>query len=564
MCCQTYVGHRKTMSVNRRSDLDTSLSRTDGVHHKYLNLSSADRNKTLYPDSSECELPFDDQLSVTSMKILNFEIPHTRYAIDKTTNNLYISEKRGEDEFYFYSLRACTGGHSIQNLCVSLTLSSNCPVMFNGDRAMGNEYAFNVSLLFGKVGIASSGDYDYTIHSATETVTLSSIVVNSDTEAVVTFFAPSEQLFQPGALLVFRPHTYTDRDVQVVETISATGNEVRVIGDFSDLDWESLDVSLSRMVPYSATNSVSRIMGLGETDLAGQSDFEILSIGSPFSFNDTIHNVSVMVATNFTPFLSPGDFVRLSGFSGFLNDMVCQVAVVHDETHVEIYIDRTSLWSHDSGTLANRADPAVRREVSDIELSAVNDNSVKLAISFDGSSSTPSFSVDDQVMFLGFDSPEFEDLDATVVSVDAASVTVQFDYPSTFLFEDGASSLSPVSATTGTRTTFITPHRFDLSRGRRMVLCRAIVDNQEVGSIHMPSLSTRSFFGRIQLFSGADLINFLSKDTAVGSHEFNSVLKRLNKIKFQFYNEDGSTYDFIGVDFTMFLQLTCLDSNIGL
>ncbi|CAN0555511.1 unnamed protein product, partial [Ectocarpus sp. 8 AP-2014] len=57
-----------------------------------LNLSSADRDKTLYPDSADAELTFDDQSNVIGMKILNFEIPHTRYAIDRTTNNLYISE----------------------------------------------------------------------------------------------------------------------------------------------------------------------------------------------------------------------------------------------------------------------------------------------------------------------------------------------------------------------------------------------------------------------------------------------------------------------------------------
>lgn len=43
-----------------------------------------------------------------------------------------------------------------------------------------------------------------------------------------------------------------------------------------------------------------------------------------------------MIATNFTPFMSPGDYLQLSGVSGFMNDMVCQVAVVHDESHVEI------------------------------------------------------------------------------------------------------------------------------------------------------------------------------------------------------------------------------------
>ncbi len=561
------------MSINRASDLDTSLSRTDGVHHKYLNLSSSDRNKVLYPDSSDAELSFDDQSNVLSMKILNFEIPHTRYAIDKKCNNLYMSEKRGEDEYHFYSLRGSTGGHSVQNLGVSLTLSAQCPVMFNGDEPMQNEYTFHVSLLYGKVGVVSSGECDFSIHTATETVTLSSIAVRSDTEAIVSFLAPVQQIFKPGALLVFRPHTYPDRDVQVVETITTgTGNEVRVIGDFSDMDWESLDVSLSQMMPYSAVNSVANIMGFGESDLSGHSEFELLSVGSPFVGEDLLLQASVMVCTNFTPFLQAGDYVHLSGIPGFMNGMVCQVAIVHDEAHAEIYVNRSALWEHESGKIVSASNPDSEWDVSDIQLSSVNDNSVTLAVSLDDTSADPStisLVEEDVVQFSGFVSPEFGDLDATVVSVDERSssgsvVTISFDYPTRFLFEDGVSKLTPVDPDTTLRTTYITPHRFDLSRGRRVVLCRAVVDNQDVGSIHIPRLSTRAFFGRIQLFSGADLVNFLNKDTAYGAHEFNSVLKRLNKIRFQFVNEDGSAYDFVGVDYTMFLELTCLDSNRGL
>lgn len=549
------------MSVNRLSDLGTSLSRTDGVHVRYLNLSSADRNKRLFPNSADTELSFDDQSNVLGMRILNFEMPHTRYAIDKTTSSLYISEKWGEDEYHFYSLRVSTGGYSVQSLSSAMELSCKCPVLFNGDRAMGNTYRFEATSLFGKIGFISSGDYDFTIHAASETVTLNSITVESSTEAVVSFLASSDEVFKPGALLTLRPYTYSDREVQVVE--ATQDKAVRLIGDFSDLDWENIDVSLSTMIPYSAHDSVARVLGLGESDLSGQSNFELLSIGSPFSGNDELKNASVMLVTNFTTFVSVGDHVHLCGIPGFMNDTVYQVSAVHDESHIEIYVERALLWSHQSGTLANLSDQSVEWGVGDIEVSSVTNNVVDLLIT---PSSTTSLSVGDAVVFLGFDSDEFSDIDASVVDTDDASddITIRFTYPTRYLFEEGVSSLSPINEDTSLRTTYITPNRFDMSRGRRMALCRAIVDNQDIGSIHIPALSARSFFGRIQLFSGAELVNFLSKDTAVGTHEFNSVLKRLNKIKFQFFNEDGTTYDFIGVDYTLFLELTCLDSTKGI
>jgi len=550
------------MSVNRQSDLNTSLSRTDGVRTSYLNLSSADRDKNVDPNSNNAELPFDEQFNVIGMEIKNFEIPHTRYAINPTNNNLYISEKWGEDEFYFYSLRASTGGYTIQDLGVTLELSTQCPVLFNGDNTMGNTYLFITASVFGKVGIISSGDYEYNIHNARETVVLTSMTKKSDTEAIISFLSSEEYVFQPGALMLLRPYDYVDREVQIVEMVS--GRTARVIGDVSDIDEATLDFARSSMVPYSATNSVSRVMGMGEVDLAGNTSFQVLSMGSPFQSTTSLDVVSVMCVVNFPIFLSPGDFVRLEGSQSFLNDTVFEISQVHDDTHVEIAIDRNTFLSHSGGSVINPQDPSSPISISTIGFSSVSNNTVRIVIT---PSSPSSLSVGDSVTLSGFNSPEMNDLSLDVVSVNSSTsdFTLRFTYPTTYLStESGSVTLTAVNKTTELKTTYLTPFRFDLSRGRRMVLCRAIIDNQDIGSIHIPSLSSRDFFGRIQLFSGADLVNFLSSETAVGSHEFNSVVKRLNRIRFQFFNEDGSEYDFVGVDYTIFIKLITLDSNVGI
>lgn len=54
------------------------------------------------------------------------------------------------------------------------------------------------------------------------------------------------------------------------------------------------------------------------------------------------------------------------------------------------------------------------------------------------------------------------------------------------------------------------------------------------------------------LFSGADLVNFLGIHQAIGHHKFTSIVKILGEIILRFYNEDGSDYDFVGVDYTAF------------
>lgn len=551
------------MSVNRSSELNTSLERTDGVNYSYLNLSSADRDKSVDPTSEDAELTFDIQSNVIGMQIMNFEIPHTRYAIDKNNNTLYISEKWGEDIYYFYALKASTGGYTIQNLSVSLELSTKCPLLFNGDNPMGNTYNIVSTGVFGKVGIISSGSYEYSVHTSTETVTISEFTKNSDTEAIVKFLSSSEYIFSPGAILQFNPYSLTDREVQVMETTDI--RSVRLIGDFSDIDETTLDVTKSTMVPYSATSSVATVMGLGDVDLTGHSTFEILSMGSPFEGSDILEDASVMIVLNFPSFVSPGDFVKITGVSGFMNDNIYEVSATHDDSHIEIYVNRDDLFKSTSGGIMKLdSDPNVLWNVSSTSISNIDMNVVSVTVTPD---STTSLVVGDTVTLSGFDAVELENLTMVVTSVSSSSndVVLQFMYPASNICEtDGTSRLGPVNSDSGIMTTYITPFRFDLSRGRRMVLCRAIIDNQDVGSIHIPSLSSDNFFGRIQLFSGADLVNFLNAETAVGTHEFNSVLKRLNKIRFQFFNEDGTPYDFIGVDYTIFIKLTKLDSNTGI
>lgn len=61
------------MSVNRKPDLDTSLSRMDGTRSTYLKLSWADRYKTA--DTANAELSFDSQSNVIGNNFVNFEIP---------------------------------------------------------------------------------------------------------------------------------------------------------------------------------------------------------------------------------------------------------------------------------------------------------------------------------------------------------------------------------------------------------------------------------------------------------------------------------------------------------
>lgn len=529
----------------------------------YISLSSSSRDKTTFTSSDDCEIAFDELRNVSAISLVNFEIPHTRYAIDQTNNTLYLSEKISEGVYNFFGLKAGTGGYTIGNLAVSLELSQYSPIVYNGDSVLKNTYNFLTSSSFGKVATVSSGEFEYNVHVCKETLALKEFTKVSQTEATVTFLAPFEYIVAPGALLTLKLHNMVDREVQVVGTPDP--RTVTIIGDFASLNDADIDVEKSSMVPYSAHNSVAEVAGFGLVDLEVSRDtkFEVIALQSPFAAAAENDIVTPMVLVDFPVFVSTDDYVILSGTAGLMNGVVSRVGTTHDDTHFEIVVDVSTLFASDANIRVSGTSSEF--DVEDVSVVAVSENEVSASVTTE---SPVDFAVGEVVTFSGLTSPEWlgdnvPEVVVAAVGVSTTAFSVVFTYPSKGAFEQGGTFVSPVNSVSGIPTTYLSPNRFDLSRGRRVILCRASIDGRDLGTIHIPKDRT-SFFGRIQLLSGADLVNFLNTNQAVGHHKFTSIVKRLRSIRFRFYNEDGSDYKFVGVEYTAFLKVVTHDSNTGL
>lgn len=550
----------------------------------FISISSSSRNKTTFTSSDDCEIIFDELRNVSGISLVNFEIPHTRYAIDKQNNTFYISEKISDGVYNFFGLKTGTGGYTISDLAVSLELSQNTPTVYNADTVMRNTYHFLTSRSFGKVAVVSSGDVEYNIHVCKETLHIKSFEKVSDTEATVTFLAPFEYIVAPGALLTLKLHNIVDREVQVVE--ASAPRTVKIIGDFASFVDSDVDTESSHMIPYSTHNGVAEVAGFGLVDLetSRNTKFEVLGLQSPFAAPlDTENVVTPMVLVDFPIFVSTDDSVVLSGSAGFMTGMNCLVGTTHDDTHFELEVEVSNFFAGTSITVSNSTSSF---DVDSFSVITANGNEVSVSVT---TLDPVDFSVGDLVTFSGMTSPEWENDVAVVVTsieVSTLSIEVAFTYPSSASLgsgtnssvesggsgyydgsdgsdSDGTTFVSPVNSLTQIPTTYLSPNRFDLSRGRRVILCRASIDGKDLGTTHIPNDRT-TFFGRIQLFSGADLVNFLNVNQAVGNHKFTSIVKRLRAVRFRFYNEDGSDYKFIGVDYTVFLKVVTHDSNTGL
>ena len=530
--------------------------RGDFTDH-YVNISSANRDKEQNPSSDDVTYHLLEGINdAHSIDIENFEIPHTRYAIDSTNNTLYISEEVSDGVFNFFGLRVSTGGYFISHLANSLELSTQSAISYTEDTVLQNTYSFTSSKSFGKVAVISSGEVPYNIHACKSTLTLVSFTKVSDTEASVQFLSPYENILAPGALLTLNVYKFSDREVQVLTVPES--RTVTLMGDFSELEDADVEVSSSYLIPYSAKNSVSEVAGFGISDLeiSKNTGFDVIGLGSPFATDIENNRSTPTVLVNFPPFLSSEDHCIISGTDSFLDGEIIEIGQTTDDTHFKVSVLIEDLWSGSDITVRAGGNTW---DVSSIDFVSSSRNIVTLTITPD----TPTtLQVGDVVEFTGFDhQSEWDNLTVRVTSIAVSddSFNVRFSYSTKNLLKDGVTIATPVNPDTGIATTYLGPNRFDLSRGRRVIICRATVDGVDIGTMQIPNDPT-TYFGRIQLFSGADLVNFLDKDSAIGHYRFPGRVKKLRTIRLRFVNEDGTSYKFENVDYSFFLRIR---SSVG-
>ena len=517
----------------------------------YVNLSSANRDKAVDPSSNDVTYFLNHGIKdALSVHVEQFEIPHTRYAINPTNNTLYISEFVN-GSWFFFALKAGTGGYTISNLAIAFELSTSSPCAFTEGSVLTNTYSFVSSESIGKVAIISSGDVIYNIHNCRETLQIVRYTKISDTEASVTFIAPYENILTEGALLTLNVFEFADREVQVIDVTAS--RTVTLLGDFTELLDSVVSLTKSYLEPYSAVNSVSDVIGLGLVDLeTNDTKIKILAIGSPFASTIVGEVATLPILTEFAPFLSIDDIAVITGTNSWFDGQTLTVGSTSDDTHLGLLLDVSQLWSGTGITIDNGTE-SIGVDTIALETSAAN--VVELLVTPTGGATPASFAALDVVTFSGMTYDELSNVEITIVSVDAADFIVTFTYDTSVLFVPDSTFIAPSNETSGLSTTYIAPNRYDLSIGRRVLIVRATMDGVDIGTVSIPGNPT-VFFARIQLQSGGDLVNFSNDRAVIGHHRFAGRVKNLRTIRLRFYEENGKQYDFLETEFSLFLRIS--------
>jgi len=253
--------------------------------------------------------------------------------------------------------------------------------------------------------------------------------------------------------------------------------------------------------------------------------------------------------------------VQLAGTYSYLQRAAARVSQTHDDTHFELEFDATDAFEGSEMALVSSGGDIW--EIESIVAQGTADLHAIVAVTL--ATSTTDIATNEILTVTGLTGEHWSSPPSIMVQAvnSATEIIGSVEVAAVLVEDDGSTKAIPVNSSTGYSTTYVAPNRYDLSRGRRILLCRMGIDDLDVGSISIP-LSRIKFFGRIQLFSGADLVNFLGTANAKGEHRFNSLVKRLQSVRLRFYNDDGTPYNFEGVDFSMFLRVICLSSSTGI
>lgn len=184
-------------------------------------------------------------------------------------------------------------------------------------------------------------------------------------------------------------------------------------------------------------------------------------------------NATRAVLVDLPPFVFADDHVIGTGTEGFIEGEILRVGTAQDDARFELEVEVAESWSTDSTLQVNYSSGSVTITGSSVR--SILNNVVVLEMA---SGSTFNGSQGEAVAISVTKYPELSNTAITVTSIDVSgtSFTTQFKYSSVYSFT-GAMFVIPANSETGIPTTSLSPNRFYLSRGRRLVLCGATLDD---------------------------------------------------------------------------------------
>ena len=549
-----------------------------------LNISSEYRDFSEYPIPGEFEINFDrDYKNVSEIKLTNIEIPHTQMLV---TRPLLVISECQDGEWIPFELANSSGNYVITDLMNSLAAGSLAMRTIGDYRKVPyNEYRFVADTLWGKMAIVSDGNALFRVHSRSDPVKITSVSVADDGERLkLAIHDHTGWPLAPGCpgRLIMSP-SFESRLVVVDSITNATifvraarGGSKAFSSDIfvNKVAGDTIDDLLpdARFEPYeygSVETPLNHVLGFDQKQDNGSlgNSYEARSIQNPFTRDYDIDDLSIgrcRISFELPVFCTTSDYLEIDGTGSFIDGMQCPVVAVYDATHVDISIDRDTLFEadpDDSG--AKIIVDGVEHVANGFTITSVSNLVVGVTVSVptiaDSSVYTPGTST---VEFSGMIHPEFEiGLSPTLEAVTASSFDILIAYPHSAyggraLPMGSNLALDEDLVLRRLENTRLADGRFDFSRAQRFVYLYLELNGVAVGNNRLASIPNLPLLARIPLNKGVSSLTYLGEAELGQVVKFASALGSVSRAKVVVYRQNGTVYDFRLVDFSITLAVT--------
>jgi len=331
------------------------------------------------------------------------------------------------------------------------------------------------------------------------------------------------------------------------------------------------------------TDNLGDLFGFGilkdaSTDNFGSS--KIAALQTPFGKEDG----SVTITTNLPHFCQRGTIVRIAG-TGTLLDGLQQVTLNIDETHLQIvpnvqpYLDAfPQLIIYIDGP---DAEPTTFDIVQSAKLVTATGGIGKILLKLkDKSANYNVFSFANKSVRFAVDNTYYggvfkSEYGYATAQIGTVTQSPSSSYPDTMelYLNYPTQVLSAVNATlTRVANSFLgafspiaeysicsiqSPNRYDFSRKSRYLFLGLALDGNVIGNFMTTNMPGKRLFSKISLYSGRDVVNFISKSTVEGQYTLQSPLSTVRTVTLSIFDASGNMYKFQGIDFSITLELLC-------
>lgn len=356
----------------------------------------------------------------------------------------------------------------------------------------------------------------------------------------------------------------------------------------TDTAGQTVDVSASAILtPFASTadgtDNLGDLFGFGVLKDANTDDFGITKIAAlqtPFGKEDG----SVTITTNLPHYCQRGTIIKIAG-TGTLLDGLQQVSLNIDETHLQIvpniqhYLDALpQLIIYIDGP---NAEPTTFDIVVSAKLSTAVGGTAKLILKlkdksanynvFNFANAQVRFAVDntfyhgDFLSEYGYATAQIGTVTQSPTATYPDTMELYLNYPTQVLSVANA-SLKRVANSFLTAfdpmaeysvCSIQSPNRYDFSRKSRYLFLALALDGNSVGNFMTSAMPGKRLFSKISLYSGRDVVNFISKSSVEGQYTLPSSLSTVRTVTLQIYDAAGQLYRFQGINYSITLEILC-------